>query len=732
VEPAASPANEDQVISIDFRRYLAALRKYAWLLAALVVLSITGAVVYTTRKTPIYEATASVQVEPKLPDLLGTGDMFNVAGASTEYYKQQKQVLSSFTLIEKTVDQNDLIPKLLTESERKDLSHDDQLDLAAQRLQLDLTVKYPEADRIFYVSVKNASPEDAKLIADAHVTTYESYARGLLQLSSSNASEALQAEFTEAESRLRAAEQKIYDFQAKNDMVAVTIEAQQSLVQGNILSFTGKLNDGRAHEIELAAKLGEMKKEQGEDVLSTPVIMMGDNPSFETLRTQYYTEKSHLLELEKDLGPRNPDYVAQKQKVDLLYQALQGEVKILVRGTQDLYSAQLATNSGLNGEIDKYKQEAKKLSPLIAIYNELVREKKEFEDKYAILRARLSSMQMTGSLSSIISNVRGLDKAQLPTKPVSPNLRVNVTVAAIMALIAGILIIFLIVFLDRSIKSVSDATQAADAPVLGIIPQLTSDDLDGNNDDRTRDLYVHENPKSSVAECCRSLRTNILFSAADRELKTIVVCSANQREGKTTSVIYLGTTMAQSGQRTLLIDTDMRRPRLHKSTGVALSPGLSNLLIGDDDYDALIKPTEIPNLFVLPCGPPPPNPAELLLTKRFEIVLGELARRFDRIILDSPPVQAVTDAVVLAKRVDGVVLVVRASKTMRDELRRSTRMIRDIGGAIVGVIVNELDARDSYYGYGGYGGYGYGRYGRYYGHDAEGEAKGDGTDDHAA
>jgi succinoglycan biosynthesis transport protein ExoP len=238
---------------------------------------------------------------------------------------------------------------------------------------------------------------------------------------------------------------------------------------------------------------------------------------------------------------------------------------------------------------------------------------------------------------------------------------------------------------------------------------------------------VHDNPKSSIAECCRSLRTNILFSAADRELKTIVVCSANQREGKTTSVIYLGTTMAQSGQRTLLIDTDMRRPRLHKSTGVALSPGLSNLLIGEDDYDNLIKPTEVKDLFVLPCGPTPPNPAELLLTKRFEIVLRELGRRFDRLILDSPPIQPVTDAVVLSKRVDGVVLVVRASKTMRDELRRSARMIRDVGGSIVGVIVNELDARDSYYGGYGYGGYGYGRYGSYYGHDA-GDAKAEPSD----
>ena len=726
-EPAEPASNEEQVLTLDFGRYLSALRRYIWLLAALVVMSVASAVVYTTRQTPIYQATASVQVEPKLPDLLGKGDPFSVTSTSTEYYKQQKQVLSSFTLLQRTIEQNDLIPKLLSDDERKELPHTEQLDLATRRLQLDLAIKYPEADRIFYVSVRSPSPEDAKLIADAHVTTYESYARGLLQLNTTNASEALLVEFTEAETKLRAAEQKIYDFQAKNDMVAVTIEAQQSLVQGNILSFTAKLNDARAKEIELAAKIAEMRKEQNEDVLSTPVLMMGDNPaSFETLRTQYYTEKIHLLELEKDLGPKNPDYVVQKQKVDLLYQALQGEVKILVRGTQDVYNAQLATNAGLGREIDKYKQEAKNLSPLIAIYNELVREKKEFEDKYNILRERLSSMQMTGNLSSIISNVRSLDKAQLPVTPVSPNMRTNVAVAAIMALVVGIGLVILLVFLDRSIKSVSDATQASGAPVLGVIPQLTSADLGGNNDDRARDMYVHENPKSAIAECCRSLRTNILFSSADRQLKSIVVCSANEREGKTTSVIYLGTTMAQSGQRTLLLDTDMRRPRLHKSTNVPVSPGLSNLLIGDDDYDNLIKPTEVKDLFVLPCGPTPPNPAELLLTNRFETVLRELGNRFDRLILDSPPIQPVTDAVVLSKRVDGVVLVVRASKTMRDELRRSARMIRDVGGSIVGVIVNELDSRDAYGSY-GYGGYGYGRYGGYYGHDA----KSDDSDDAA-
>jgi succinoglycan biosynthesis transport protein ExoP len=255
------------------------------------------------------------------------------------------------------------------------------------------------------------------------------------------------------------------------------------------------------------------------------------------------------------------------------------------------------------------------------------------------------------------------------------------------------------------VKSVEDAQAAAGAPVLGIIPILAQSDLP-RDDEKARDLFVHEHPASRVAECCRSLRTNIVFSGGDRPLKTLVVSSANPREGKTTTVIYLGTTMAQSGQKVLMVDTDMRRPRLHASTGVPRQRGLSNLIVGDEAVDDVIKSTEIPNLFVLPCGPLPPNPVELLMTKRFTVVLEELGKRFDRIILDSPPLQAVTDAVVLSKQTDGVIMVMRAGKTLRDEASRSVRQIRSVNGTILGVILNEFDIenrrgyRYTYYGYG--------------------------------
>jgi capsular exopolysaccharide synthesis family protein len=201
------------------------------------------------------------------------------------------------------------------------------------------------------------------------------------------------------------------------------------------------------------------------------------------------------------------------------------------------------------------------------------------------------------------------------------------------------------------------------------------------------------------------MRTNIMLSKADNQVKTIVVTSANKGEGKTTSVIYLGTTIAQSNHRVLIIDTDMRRPRLHASLGVDRQRGLTNLILGEDAYDDVVKTTDIPNLFLLPCGPLPPNPAELLMSKRFETVLAELGQRYDRILLDSPPLPY-TDAVVLSKLTDGVILVARAGKTLRDDLKRSVRSFREVGSVVLGTIVNELDRRDGSYYYYSYYGYG--------------------------
>jgi succinoglycan biosynthesis transport protein ExoP len=212
------------------------------------------------------------------------------------------------------------------------------------------------------------------------------------------------------------------------------------------------------------------------------------------------------------------------------------------------------------------------------------------------------------------------------------------------------------------------------------------------------DLFIHRHPRSPAAEMCRAIRTNLLFMSPDKPFRTVVVSSAGPSEGKSTTVISLGMVMAQTGTRVLLMDTDMRRPRLHRAFGLSDDVGVSSLVVGEGSLERAIKSTDVPNLFVLPCGPLPPNPAELLHTRAFSELLGKLQERYDCILLDSPPLGPVSDALVLAKQTDGILLVLKAGVTQREQARRAIRALRDVKARIIGALLNHVDIKGGKYG----------------------------------
>ncbi len=704
---------DEQLFNFDVGRYLAALRKYVWTMLAIAAVAIVAAVIYTSRQPKVYRAVASVQIEPRMADLLGgQPDILSRSSVGgLDYYAQQKKLLGSYSLVKTTVTKHELYKRMLTESERAGKKIDEQIEIATLQLLQNgkLKATYPEENRTMYVFVRDHDPQLAADIANAHVDTYIKNAQGLLKTDTKQASGALKTELELVVAKLREAEADLFEFQKEHDLIAQSPEDKQGLTSSEITAYSQRFNEARARRIELTARLERMRKSAAEDVLSSPLLAFGsDAKTVDTLLAAYYTERTRFIEMDKILGPKNAEYQMQKAKVDDIYAALKTESKRLLAGLEEQVKAAAATEGALGSEIARARKDALAGADTIRLYNEKLRNKKGLEDRYNDLRKRLQTSEASDRLNSSYdaSNIKPLDPALAPTVAVSPSLPLNIAIASVLAVVLSFGLVFLIVFLDRSVKSSADAQQAAGSPVLGVIPIIDSRELP-EGDERVRDLYVHANPTSHVAECTRSLRTNFLFSSADQALKTIVVSSANPREGKTTSCIYLGTTMAQSGQKVLLIDTDMRRPRLHASLGVSRQTGLSNLILGDRDYDDVIRTTDVPNLYVLPCGPVPPNPAELLMTNRFETVLRELCERFDRIILDSPPVGAVTDAVILSKlpMTDGVILVVKAGKTQREEAKRSARQIRAVGGKIFGVIVNAMvpDGGSSYYNYSYYG-----------------------------
>jgi non-specific protein-tyrosine kinase len=327
----------------------------------------------------------------------------------------------------------------------------------------------------------------------------------------------------------------------------------------------------------------------------------------------------------------------------------------------------------------------------------------QYQTSYANLLKSYEEIRLTEAQA--IDNVVVAEPAVVPRYPVKPNTLMNTLLAAVVGCMLAVGVAFLIEYLDDTIKTSEDVSQTLELSTLGAITRIEA---------RTGEEKVVTalQPRSPIAEAYRALRTNIQFSAVDRPLKTLLVTSANPLEGKSTTVANLGVVMAQAGLSVIVVDSDLRRPALHKFFGVDNKQGLTDALLQSaPSPDGYLQGTAIENLQVLTSGPLPPNPSELLGSQRMRGLIEQLKGKADVLLFDSPPVLAVTDAAVLANQVDGVLLVVDAGATRREAASRARETIAKVGASLLGVALNKLSAK-------GAGGYYY-----YYYYSSEGEGK---------
>jgi len=714
----SASTTEPESLSQSVRRYAEIVRKRLWVVIAVVAVGVTAAVLYTLRLPEIYQATSTVVVNPQAPRVFGNqvDEVFELGTGSywsnQEYYNTQLSVITGFPLARDTVAKphGDTVffEKLAPKDRYPKLSDAERADLAADILKGMMSAAQARESRVVAISVRSTDPALAAALSQEHARTYLAYMEGKRGKSSGPVSQYLATERDTAERDLRAAEEKLYKFRKDHDILDTSFEAKQQILAADITRYSGALGEARVKRTELGSELKRAQSLKDENPLESPVFaLVGSESAAADLKAEYQKQRQTLDEIQSQWGPKSDKYQQQQGRVAQLKAAIDAEARRAVREIEVKYQAAVATEGALAAELERLKKEAQTLGGQVAIdYQALAREHQAAEDNLKVLLGRLRTAEQEGRNKQ--SNVEPHEMAR-GAYMVYPRMRLNVVLAFLASALLGLGLAFLLDYLDRTIKTAEDVERLVGAPLLGIIPVVNEvqagDDAKATKD---RDLYVFHNPTSRAAECCRSIRTNILFSSADKPMKTITVSSPRPREGKTTTTIYMGTIMAQSGQRVLLVDTDLRRPRLHKSLGVSRQRGLTNLILGDAAYDDVIKTTDIPNLYVLPCGPQPPNPAELLLSNRFKQVLAELEARFDRILLDSPPVLAVTDAVVLARLSSGVMLIAQAGKTLLDDVGHSARQFRDIDAPILGVILNDMDISDRryggyYYAYGGYG-----------------------------
>ena len=717
---------------IDLMFGLRIIVRRRWVILATAAAVIFGIGLYTLRQAKVYRATTSMIIDATAPRYLDNQVQEVVDSGSgnywyaKEHYETQYKVIVSRAVSKRVVEKlgldNDLAFLGLTKI-KDPLALKSALSLIdpVAILQTKIKAQPVKDSRLVYVVIEDFDSDRAALLANEVAQAYIAENLALKLRTTDKASEWLEEQLKDLEHKSRQSEMSVYQFKKDADMLTTSLEDRQSMVSQRLNAVNLALTEvrtklaGQRARVDAIGKLRNSKNE--EDAHWAEGLSSGeDNVLIHQLKIRYAAQKVECAELKDRYLAEHPKLAACTEKLSSTKQDLVHELSNLVRAAEtDLVEATMKErNLGLL--LDAAKAEAFVVNKKQIEFNRINRDAENNQRLYDLVLKRLKDIELSGLLRT--SNVRVLDPARAEKVPVRPNVRFSLILAVVLGLVSGVAFAFTLEYLDNSIGNQVDIEQKLGIPFLGFVPKILEDS--GPNLE-FRDLHVHRQPKSAVAECCRAIRTNLLFMSPDHPFKTMLVSSSGPQEGKSTTVISLGIAMAQSGNRVLVVDTDMRRPRLHKAFGVPDDRGVTSVLVSESSLEDALKSTEVPGLFVLPCGPIPPNPAELLHTQAFSELLKKLIAKFDRVILDSPPLAAVADAAILATQVDGVVLVVKARHTPRDIAIRGIRSLRDVNAKIYGAILNNVDLEDPKYG--DYL-YAYRHYGHYYGQGKDEHAEG--------
>jgi capsular exopolysaccharide synthesis family protein len=714
---------QSESLSVDVMRYLHVLFRRRWVILVTLAAVVVGAGFYTLRQPKVYSATASLIIDTSAPRVLdnqvqevvdtGTGAYW----FNKEHFETQYKVIVSRAVSKRVVDKLGLDSDLsfLGLSNVKDpaglkdvLSRVD----AVAVLQSKIRVRPVKDSRMVYVVIEDFDPDRAALLANEVAQAYIAENLSLKTRTTETAGAWLEERLGELEQKSKHSDISMYDFKKREDMLTTSLEDRQSMVSQRLNATNLALTEIKTRLAGLKARveaINKVRRAAKNDDLhwAEGLPASTENTLIPDLKMRYASQTSECAELKERYLAGHPKLAQCMEKLESVKQDLVHELTNIVRAAEFELAEATAKERNLATLFEQAKAEAFDVNKKQIEFDRIKREADNDQRLYDLVLKRLKDIELSGLLRT--SNVRILDPARPEKTPISPRVMNSLLIALMLGLLAGIALALGLELLDDTISSQAEVEAKLGLPFLGFLPRI-SDEVAPN--ESSRDLHIHHQPKSSAAECCRAIRTNLLFMSPDMPLKTMLVTSSGPQEGKSSSVINIGIAMAQSGSRVLVIDTDMRRPRLHKAFGVPNDSGVSSLVVSNTRLDDCIKSTEVPGLFVLPCGPIPPNPAELFHTRAFSELLKRLAEKFDRVILDSPPIAAVADAAVLATQVEGVVLVIKAGRTSRNLVKRGFRSLQSVNAKVFGAILNDMDLdnprySDSYYVYQ--------RYGYYYG-----------------
>ena len=703
--------------------YLIVLRKHQWMILTFLLTVVTVVTIASFKMKPVYTASARVEVDRENPNALPFQDnnSFDMYIDLENYIETQTEILRSETLAMKTIRSMDL-----TRYPEFGGNPEEMLDAGPNQKEPpilaaflgSLSVKRVPNSRLVEVQFEAEDPELAAQVVNTHLQNYVEENFKSRYDATTQASNFLSAELEELRIKMEKSEDAQVAYERQNQIWMV--DANQNTTTQKLEDLSKSLTDVQT-ELSKREATYELAHSPGSESLDA----IQGNPEIQDLVKKKSDLEQQYTEALSQTGPNYPkvqDLAAQIKDVDT---QLSERMKAIVDQIDSDFHESQARAALLERDLNHQETLSNQLAEKLVQYNILKHDAESNKELYDGLLQKLKEAGISAGLRT--SNIRIVDPALVPSAPTRPQKARNILLAFLVGIVGGIGLAFFREYLDNTVKSPDDIQVLSGLPSLTVVPAFANGNghhqlakvskhigLGGKREESRVQVISVEHPKSVVSEAFRALRTALLLSQADRPPQVVLVTSALPQEGKTTAASNLAVTLAQLGDRTLLIDADLRKPGIHRALNLpdGRELGLSSYLAGVSPLHDIIVPHEaIENLDAIPTGPIPPNPADLLSSHRMSEAIEELRKQYKFVVIDSPPIMAATDAVILSALTDGVLLVVWSGETPKEAFTRSHDLLSAVKGRLLGVILNAVDsgAPDYYYSYRYYPySYGYG------------------------
>jgi polysaccharide biosynthesis transport protein len=705
--------------------YLLILRKHQWLILSFMLAVVTIVTIATFRMQSVYVATARIEIDRENSNILPFQgmDSYDYMMDLENYIETQSKILTSETLALQTIRSSGLSsrPEFASPGGPSEAVTTGTLENQKRPPELgaflgSLGVKRVPNSRLMDVSFESTDPQFAARIVNEHIKNYvEENIRSRYQ-EATRASTWLRDELNELKIKVQEAEDKRIDYERKNQIW--TLDDKQNITTQRLADVNKELTEAQSDRMRKEA-LYEFAKSG--DLSQVPQLR--DSPILQALIQKREGVSEDYNDAVNQFGPNFPKVQRLQAQLKDLDQVIEKERTNTLNRIESDYREARQRETMLAQELDRQKVETNQMAERLVEYNIIKREAEANKAMYDGLLTKLKEAGISVALQS--SNIRVVDPAMIPAHPSRPAKTRNVVLAFLVGLIGGMGLALIREYLDNTVKTPDDIETLARLPSLAVVPEFAASNGNGsrkrllagvatNGHEKRIELVAQHLPKSQMSEAFRALRTSLLLSQAEHPPQVILVTSALPREGKTTAAANLAVTLAQLGDRTVLMDADLRKPGVGRllNLGAGKYAGLSSYLAGVSSLDLVTVPhPAIPNLAAIPTGPLPPNPADLLSSHKLADAITELRTKYKFIVIDSPPIMAATDAVILSVQTDGVLLVVRSGETPKEAFTRTRDLLISVKCRILGVVLNAVDSRapDYYYSYRYYPySYGYG------------------------